>query len=288
MQAGILGAEGLTDRIAKLARRAGEATQRLAELRLSSDTFFEGATALLSSSDQQIASRLRQVYGDRGWQSRMNDAIANQMRFNEVLRQTGSILENNLTTGIADVVTGTKTLKEGFADTARVVVRALEEMVIKLLIIRPLMQGLSSLFGGGILGGGGGLLAGIGHSGGVVGALSSASYMHPAYFAGAPSFAAGLGARAPGINEVPVLAHRGEVIGWPDQMRRAFGGGSVVTVAPTIQVSMPPGADPGSGRNFGDAAGSAFMSKIIPMIKAVSRQVILDETRDSGVLTRSR
>ena len=43
----------------------------------------------------------------------------------------------------------------------KVIIRALEEAIVKILIVQPLMRGLSSMFGGGLGGGGGGLLGGL-------------------------------------------------------------------------------------------------------------------------------
>ena len=218
--------DALTDRIRL-------STQALAELKLKSDVAFEGQTALLGSVDQQIANRLRAVYGDAGWKAQMNGAVANQIRFNDVMRQTGALLENNLSSGIVDVINHTKTFRDAFRDAGQVVLRAVEEMIIKMLVLQPLLRALGGLLGGGGIDlstagvGATGPALGkfvVGHSGGMVGSLTETRYMNPAYFDNAPRFAAGLDARAPGINEVPVLAHRGEVIGWPDQMRRAFGG----------------------------------------------------------------
>lgn len=144
--------------IDKLARRAGDAAQRLAELKLRSDIRFETDTAFMSSGDQQIASRLRGVYGGE-WRAHMNDAIAQQMRFNDVLKQTAQTLETNLASGLTDVIMGTKDFKTAFADTATAVLRASVEMAIRMYVLRTLMFGLSGLFGGG--GGGGGLFGGL-------------------------------------------------------------------------------------------------------------------------------
>lgn len=65
------------------------------------------------------------------------------------------------------------------------------------------------------------------HSGGVIGVTPLAHRpVDPAVFANAPRFHSG------GLvgGEVPVIAKQGEVIGWPDQMREAFGSEVVVQV----------------------------------------------------------
>ncbi|MFL9823431.1 hypothetical protein [Rhodoplanes sp. SY1] len=136
------------ERIKEINAELGRRAQLRAVANLRSEIQFDSDTAFMSSSDQQIAARLRQVYGGE-WRSHMNDAIADQMRFNEVMRQTSSLLESNIASGLADVVMGTKSFKEAFVDTSKVVLRAVEEMAIKMYILRPLMSGLSGVLGGG-------------------------------------------------------------------------------------------------------------------------------------------
>lgn len=56
---------------------------------------------------------------------------------------------NSLVTPIQDVLNGTTSLKDGFKNMAVVVLKAIQEMIIKMLILKPLMAGISGLFGGG-------------------------------------------------------------------------------------------------------------------------------------------
>jgi hypothetical protein len=94
---------------------------------------------------------------------------------------------------------------------------------------------------GGLLGGGGGAslspaawgvvssggMTGLFHGGGVVGQVPSASRWVPdAVFAGAPRLHGG-GWLKPG--ERPVIAKDGEEIGWPDQLARKYGGAGGLT-----------------------------------------------------------
>lgn len=133
-------------------------------------------------------------------------------------------------------------------------------------LIKGAVSGLSG-------GGGGGLSLGpsswsgwsVGqmHSGGVVGEAYPMRYIHPAYFENAPRFGSGLNASAPGINEIPILAHRGEVVGWPDQMRQVFGGGGATTVAPVFNIDAR-GAQKGAGEEIVSAL-KAFVDT--PMFK---------------------
>lgn len=86
-------------RIEELARRAGDAAQKLAELQLRADVRFDTSTLGLSDVDRGIASRLRGVYGD-DWKSQMNGAIAQQMRFNDAIKQSQQ-LAGEFATGFA-------------------------------------------------------------------------------------------------------------------------------------------------------------------------------------------
>jgi lambda family phage tail tape measure protein len=81
----------------------------------------------------------------------MNGAVADQMRFNDMLRQTSNLLETNVTSALADVFDGTKTFGAAMQDTGKLVARALEEMIIKMYILRPLMDSMSGV-GGGLFG----------------------------------------------------------------------------------------------------------------------------------------
>jgi hypothetical protein len=136
-------------------------------------------------------------------------------------------------------VSGTKSVGQGFSDMAASVVKAIEQMIIKIMIVEPLMRSLQSASGGLGIGGLGGFglsgggsaaptlgldaLAAIHHTGGIVGSSGMPMrYVHPAYFDDAPRFHAG------GIagDEVPIIAQRGEEVGWPDQLARKYGGGT--------------------------------------------------------------
>jgi hypothetical protein len=203
---------------------------------------------------------LKQLELDAGNSTKLLDAVA-----------TSSL--NDLTSSLADMTSGTKLAGDAFSNLGQKVVRAVEEMIIKMTVIMPIAKALQAVLGASG-GGGGGILSLLGlggvssagasgslaaansaatgvsaaelafafHAGGVVGAGGTPARVPASVFVNAPRFAAGLGARTPGINEVPVLAHRGEVIGWPSQMRQAFGGGSAVNIKVNV-VNAPAGVD---------------------------------------------
>jgi hypothetical protein len=168
---------------------------------------------------------------------------------------------------------------DAFTNMIRRMAAQLADMVIQMLIIKPLMN---SLFGG--LGGGiGGIGAGVGlfHQGGVVG--QSAVPMRrvdPRIFAGAPRFATGgiVGLR-PG--EVPIIAHKGEIV--IPNARRVAGSG-----AGRIDNSVHQ-----QNRITVDVSQSGFVAANNDDAKAVGDQInravqviLVKESRPGGLLRR--
>jgi hypothetical protein len=89
----------------------------------------------------------------------------------------------------------------------------------------------------------------VAHSGGVIGGPNAfrPRAAPAALFEDAPRLHRG-GALGPG--EVPIVGMRGEVVGWPEQLRRAFGSETIVQIvdqrgagAPPIETSRGRGAD---------------------------------------------
>ena len=142
-------------------------------------------------------------------------------------------------------------LGDVYGDLGRVGARALEDLrrgsfeaadaldqllavAYRVAVIRPFEDLIAGIDLGALLG-----LGGVGaptdirppavrvpqaHGGGTVGDLPATRLVDPRVFADAPRYHRG------GLvgDERPVIARRGEVIGWPEQMRAAFGGGDVV------------------------------------------------------------
>ncbi|WP_052435644.1 hypothetical protein [Bradyrhizobium japonicum] len=225
----------------KLGDQASAAAEALEKAKIASDIKFGRNTALLSQEDVQIATALKGLYPDVA--TALGSVEAQGMRTNDALKSMSSAIETNLTSGLADITTGSKTAGQAFSDMGNTIVRALEEMIIKIAIVQPLMRalqqsigggGLSGLFGGGSSGGTGFSLTGTGglyHSGGIVGAEpTSLRAVNDNMFAGAPRFHTG------GIagDEVPIIAKRGEGVFTPGQMA-AMGGGSK---APQVNVTL--------------------------------------------------
>ena len=158
-QAGIPTTQALKDKIQDLAQDAGDAAAALEKAKVASQIKFDRGTAFLSSEDVSIARQLAGIYGD-DIPKALASSEAAEMRFNNALKDVSQSLTGPLTSGLTDILDGTKSVSQGFADLGKVIIRSLEEAIVKIMIVQPLMRGLTGLFGG--ASGGTGLLAGIG------------------------------------------------------------------------------------------------------------------------------
>ncbi|EKS28237.1 phage tail length tape measure family protein [Afipia felis] len=101
------------------------------------------ATALLSSDDVQIAQQLRGLYPDVA--TALSSVEAAGLRTNQALSGVSSTLSGSLTTGLADIADGTKSITAGAGDMQKAVIRALDEMLIKMTIVTPAMRALQAV-----------------------------------------------------------------------------------------------------------------------------------------------
>lgn len=141
------------ERLKKINAELGKQTDLAAIAAMNSNIRFGAGTSLLSPEDAQIAQQLRTIYPDVA--TALDSVQASGLRANQALSGLSSSVSGNLVTGISDAVDGTKSLGSAFTDTSKMIVRALEEMLVKLLIVGPLMRSLQSgfnLFGGSALG----------------------------------------------------------------------------------------------------------------------------------------
>lgn len=177
---------------------------------------------------------------------------------------------NSVASGLTDIAMGTKSVKEGFRDMSLAVIRMIEEMIIKMMIARAIQAalGLGTTGGFGTVSGSEWVDAGKGigplaahHAGGIVGQVAGTRYIHPAYFDDAPRFARG------GIvgGEVPIIAHKGEGVFTPEQMK-AMGGTNIIFNMP-IDAR---GADPGSVTRFKIAMQTMkeqIKKEVVPLVQ---------------------
>jgi tape measure domain-containing protein len=203
---------------------------------------------------------------------RQNDALddlANSgMTFNESMRQISYDGLGSLEDALVDIITGTKSVKEAFADMAKAIAADLARMAVRQAITIPLAMGLSSMFMGPAMGAATGAPmaltgGGIYHTGGIVGRDNAPSRAVPhSTFVGAPRFHSGklpangnMQSKLPGLGggEMAAILKKDEGVFTPQQMASLgpAGGNQTVVVSPTINVQQPPGATEQQGQAFG-------------------------------------
>jgi hypothetical protein len=260
---------------------------------------FNANTALLSPADVQIATQLKGLYPDVA--TALNSVEASAMRTNDAMKTISGTIQNGLVTGLTDIMDGSKSVSTSFADMGRMVIRALDEMVIKMLIVAPIMQVLQASFGGGAsvlsslpLPGMGNFIGPVAKAGGgyISGPGSSTSDSIPArlsngeYVVNARATAQHLDLlHAINNGHVARFADGGMVSGVPGPVSGApMIGGSQTTIAPSFHVTVQgsPGASPADHAKMGEAVAKAAEHQIRSMIGAELRT----QMRPGGVLRR--
>jgi hypothetical protein len=107
-----------------------------------------GDTALLSPEDAAIAEKLKAVYPEVG--TALNSVEANAMRVNDALKTVAGSIEGSVTSALTDMMGNSRTAGQSFYNMSRSIVRSIDEMVIKMLVVAPVMRALQSSLGGGI------------------------------------------------------------------------------------------------------------------------------------------
>ena len=186
-RAGKTDLEQYADQFKNLAERAGQAAEQLARAKVAADIKTGANTAFLSQDDVAIAQKLRDIYPDVT--AALNSTEAAQLRFNSAARGLSSSIEGDLVNGLTDITMGTKSAGQGFSDLATAVEKSIEQMIIKITIVEPLMRALqSSISGSGILG-----LLGLGGAPGVASDGSILGALGPTSVGGAPLVGSALG-----------------------------------------------------------------------------------------------
>ncbi|MCA6124570.1 hypothetical protein J6500_22130 [Bradyrhizobium sp. WSM 1704] len=227
-------------------------------------------TALLDPQDVQIAEQLKGLYPDVATALASTEAAA--MRTNEALKSIGNTMSSTLTSGLADILDGTKSVSDGFASMAKSIARSIEEAVIKAAVVAPLLRS----FG---LGGSGSIIPG---------------------FADGTDFAPGglalVGERGPELVNLP----RGSKV-FPNhvsaQMARdisgATGGGASggpmissnqITVAPSIEVTVQGGAGQSSADH--ERMGATIAKSLETRVQRMIGEAIMKQIKPGGILKR--
>ncbi|WP_410712067.1 phage tail tape measure protein [Bradyrhizobium sp. BEA-2-5] len=244
--------QALTDQdIAQIRAQAaalGQAAQAAEQARVRQDIRFGSATALLSPDDIQIAQQLKGLYPDVA--TALASVEAAGLRTNAALSQVSSTISGDLVTGITDALDGTKSFGQAFSDTSKLVIRAIEEMIVKLLVVGPLMRSLQSSFGG-LTGGSGDFGSLFGSAGVTYGTPGAAG--RNLFGPIAPSALGNIFSRG---NIVPFA--RGGVVTRPTLFPMANGGtGLMGEAGPEAVMPLRRGADGRLGVSAGGIGGGA-------------------------------
>lgn len=196
------------DKFSDLKDAAIAAADALAKAKVASSIEFNTKTAFLSSADVAIANQLKGIYGN-DVPAALNSTYAAAIRVNNAFKEVSSAIETNLTSGLTDIAMGTVSVSQGFSNMGLAVVKAVEQMIIKIAIVQPMMQALQNSIGGGGLFG---LLSGSnGNAGGAIlpfstGNVPIGDYSMPTFADGTDSAPGGLsivGERGPEIVNLP-------------------------------------------------------------------------------------
>lgn len=219
-QAGIPITQKVKDQMQDLAQDAGDAAAALAKAKVETTIARGQQTSLLSPEDVQIANQLKDVYPNVA--QALASVEASALRTNQAIAGLSSSLSNDLTTGLTDIATGAKTVQQGFNDMALAILKDIEQMIIKLTIVEPLMRSLqSTASSSGLLGllGIGGSSAGAGFQ--AASASTLAGNTGGAFFG--PGFATGGYTGSGGKDDAAGVVHKGEVVFSQSDVARAGG-----------------------------------------------------------------
>lgn len=255
----------------ELGARAKAAADNLAFLKLQNDLLFESDQLGRSALEQTVASRLRGAGIDP--KSAAGEMLAQQIRLNEVIKETQDISKDALKGFIADLRNGV-TAGQAFANMLDKISQRLMDKALDTALNALIGKGMSGL--GGILGLGtsGGTLTGqdaalnsslfpgygTGHSGAVIGkSVTGYKHIHPAYFDDAPRYHTGgrLGPR-----EVPFIGLEGEEVGFPEQLKAKYGAGKA-NVRVDVTVINNAGADVSVGEPRSDGNGGFNLEVLV-------------------------
>jgi lambda family phage tail tape measure protein len=134
-------------------------------------------------------------------------------RAGEAAVSIANAFSNNISTGLFDMISGAKSVKQAFSDMALGIVNDISKIIIKLLVEYAISKAIKGL-GGGVAGGGGiigTVLGGIFHEGGTVGGPAPARVMNAGSMSGARKYHSG-GVAGLGAGEVPAVLERGEQV----------------------------------------------------------------------------
>lgn len=235
--------------------------------------------------EQVVSSRLRSAGIDPT--SDQGVFLAQQIRLNEVIKETQDISKDALKGLVSDLRNG---VSEGqaFANMLGRIADKLADRTLDGLVNALTGKGgsaIASLFGfssGGMLTGSDLALNqalfpgfGTGHAGAVIGQYATGiKRASPALFDGAPKFHEG---GILGADEVPFIGLRGEEVGFPADLRRKYGASTSGSISiGDINVILPSGAESSNAQEIG-----AMIKSVLP---AAIRDEMVKQLRPRGLL----
>jgi Mg2+ and Co2+ transporter CorA len=153
-QAGLPITAKMANEIQDLAQDAGLAAEALEKAKVATTISRGQQTSLLSPEDVAIANQLKGLYPDVTQALASTEAQA--LRTNQAFSQMSSQISNDLTSNLADIATGSVTAAQGFSNMAASILKDIEQMIIKITVVEPLMRAFQQSFTGT-----GGFLAGL-------------------------------------------------------------------------------------------------------------------------------
>lgn len=138
-------------KLADYAKQLGDVAQAYAELKATQDAVFAGSQLGRSPMEQDVASTLRGIYGDQ-WETQVSGAIAAQIRFNDVLKDTQDTANSFASDFISDMRQGktvTDSLTDAFNNLTTQILQAVANREID-SFIAAVFQGTAAPGGGGI------------------------------------------------------------------------------------------------------------------------------------------
>lgn len=211
----------------------------------------------------------------------------------QVVKATGQIYDSlvgGISSGLSDILDGTKSVGQGFKDMAVSILKDIQRIIIKLLV-ELAIQTLLGMVGGGSAKGSYQIASGsvpratpVGHTGMIVGGTAPQTRMMDlAAFNGAPRYHNG--GILPG--EQPIIAKKGEGIFTPEQMSNLAPVSSKgpVSINMPITINKTTESKAGDGDEDDDAKQTRMF---ITRVKAIAKETFIDESRHGGAAYQAR
>jgi hypothetical protein len=206
------------NRLAAENGKYAERVQLLEKAKVAGEIKFGASTSLLAPEDVQIAQQLKGIYPDVA--TALGSVQASALRTNSALSGLSSSMSGTLTTGFVDILDRTKSVGNGLRDMGKAGVRAVEEMIFKMMILSPIMRSLQGGFGG--------FAGGLGGS-----TLNATPWAFPKFAGGTDNAPGGLAQVHEKGGEIIDLPSGARVIPHDVSMRMASQGGGV-TIGDTV------------------------------------------------------